>query len=991
MNFKDMPIRQKLMSVNLLTSGAVLLLTWSSFIAYEFISLHRNMLQSYKTRAQIIASNSAAALAFQNQADATNVLDALKLDKRMNVACLYDDKGKVFAAYPADAPPGTFPGGPGESGFRGGHLDIFEPIFQDDRRLGTVYLQSNLSALTDRYSAYAWLALGVITASLLLAYLLSRMLQSQISRPILTLAKTAKAISDHQDFSIRAEKLGGDETGFLTDAFNRMLVEIQDREQALRKSEERFRSLIENNQDGIAVSNSQGEALYVSPALTRMLGRPESDFIGKSRKDLLHPDDLPLVTDKMAETLRNPGQTVQARYRLRHQDGSWRWIDMTAINLIDNPAVGGIVRNIRDVTEKLKMEEIARLGEAQAIASIKDYAILMLDTQGRILTWNAGAEHIKGYKASEIIGKPFSVFYTPEDIAKGHPQEFLQRTLQDGSAEEEGERVRKDGTRFMADTVVTALKNEKDELRGFIKITRDVTEIRKAQKELREKTELLDSVLRNIGDGVVVANERGEFLMFNQAAERIVGLGAMAGGPDKWSDQYGVFRPDGTTLLPAEENPLARAIRGEATNDMELFLRNAPNPNGILISITGRPLKDDKGKIHGGVVVFHDMTERKKSEQAIQQTNDFLSTVLENIPNMIFVKDAKELRFVRFNRAGEELLGIKRDELMGKNDYDFFPREQADSFTSKDRTVLKEGALLDIPEEPIETKGWGQRILHTRKIPIHDKDGAPLYLLGISEDITELRRQQELEVYARSLEVSNKELQDFVFVASHDLQEPLRKILSFGEFLREEYGSKLEEAGKDYLERMRAATLRMQTLINDLLTLTRVTTKAKPFEQVDLSQIVKDALSDLEIRIGETKGKVEVGPLPTVEADPTQMRQLFQNLIGNALKFHRPGVPPEIKVEAETGAQGRTEGRQCRICIRDNGIGFDNKYADQIFKVFERLHGRDEYEGTGIGLAVCRKVVERHHGSVTAEGSLGQGSTFTILLPLRQGIKGGTI
>ncbi|GEM_PF-1007651 len=989
MNLKDMPIRQKLMSVNLLTSSAVLLLTWASFIAYEFISLHRNMLQSYMTRAQIIAANSAAALAFQNQADAANVLDALKLDKRMNVACLYDDKGTVFAVYPADAPSATFPPAPGESGYRDGRLDIFEPVVQGDRKLGTVYLQANLSALTDRYAAYAWLALGVVTASFLLAYLLSRILQGQISRPILALAGTAKAISDHQDFSIRAEKLGKDETGSLTEAFNRMLSEIQDREQALRKSEERFRSLIENNQDGIAVSNSEGEALYVSPSLTRMLGRVESDFIGKSRKDLVHPDDLPLVADKMAETLRNPGKTIQARYRLKHQDGSWRWIDMTAINLIDNPAVGGIVRNIQDITEKLKMEEIVRLGEAQAIATIKDYAIFMLDPQGKILTWNAGAEHIKGYKASDIIGKSISVFYAPEDAAQSRPQELLQTAVRNGRVEDEGWRVRKDGSRFLADVVITALKNEKGELRGFIKIARDVTEIRKAQQELREKTQLLDSILRNIGDGVVVANEKGEFILFNQAAEKIVGLGPMAGGPDQWTEQYGVFRPDGKTPLPAAENPLAKAIRGESTNDMELVLKNHPNPNGIPISITGRPLKDEKGAIHGGVTVFHDMTERKKAEQAILQTNDFLNAVLENIPNMIFVKDAKELRFVNFNKAGEDLLGIKRGDMIGKNDYDFFPRGQADFFTAKDRSVLNEGKLLDIPEESIETKTLGPRILHTRKIPIRDKDGKSLYLLGISEDITEQKRQQELRTYTQALEVSNKELQDFVFIASHDLQEPLRKIQSFGEFLKEEYGGKLEATGKDYLDRMRSAATRMQILINDLLTLTRVTTKAKPFVPVDLSVVLRDVLSDLEVRISEKNAKVDVGPLPTLEADATQMRQLFQNLIGNALKFQKTGVPPEIKVEAETLEGSRPGERQYNLRVKDNGIGFDNKYADQIFKVFERLHGRDEYEGTGIGLAVCRKVVERHGGSISAEGIPGQGSVFTIVLPFQQGLKGG--
>jgi len=399
-------------------------------------------------------------------------------------------------------------------------------------------------------------------------------------------------------------------------------------------------------------------------------------------------------------------------------------------------------------------------------------------------------------------------------------------------------------------------------------------------------------------------------------------------------------------------------------------------------------LWDENGELRGFVKVTRDVTEVKKAQAEIKQTNDFLNAVLENIPNMIFVKDAKELRFVRFNKAGEDLLGVPRKEMIGKNDYDFFPKEQADFFTGKDREVLNNGKPLDIAEETIETKGNGPRVLHTRKIPIRDKEGEPQYLLGISEDITKLKRQRELEMYTRALEVSNKELQDFVFIASHDLQEPLRKIQSFGEFLREEYGEKLDETGKNYLDRMRSAATRMQILINDLLTLTRVTTKAKPFVPVDLSDVLRDVLSDLEVRISEKKAKVEVGPLPTVESDATQMRQLFQNLVGNALKFQKAGVPPEIKVEAEVLEGSRQGEKQCRIRVKDNGIGFDNKYAEQIFKVFERLHGRDEYEGTGIGLAVCRKVVERHGGSISAEGVPGQGSVFTVLLPFQQGLKG---
>ena len=244
------------------------------------------------------------------------------------------------------------------------------------------------------------------------------------------------------------------------------------------------------------------------------------------------------------------------------------------------------------------------------------------------------------------------------------------------------------------------------------------------------------------------------------------------------------------------------------------------------------------------------------------------------------------------------------------------------------------------------------------------------------------RSEAELKMFAAKLEASNRELQDFASVASHDLQEPLRKIQAFGDRLKTKHGDALGDGGRDYLGRMQNAAGRMQTLINDLLTFSRVTTKAQPFVAVDLAEVADGVVSDLEARVERSGGRVEVGETVTLEADPLQMRQLLQNLIGNALKFHRPGEPPVVKVWCERAAS--PEGELCRIHVADNGIGFDEKYLDRIFTVFQRLHGRHEYEGTGVGLAVCRRIVERHGGGITATSEPGRGSTFVVTLPASQ-------
>ncbi|HMJ04782.1 MAG TPA: CHASE3 domain-containing protein [Chthoniobacterales bacterium] len=248
-------------------------------------------------------------------------------------------------------------------------------------------------------------------------------------------------------------------------------------------------------------------------------------------------------------------------------------------------------------------------------------------------------------------------------------------------------------------------------------------------------------------------------------------------------------------------------------------------------------------------------------------------------------------------------------------------------------------------------------------------------------------RTVDLAEAIESLRRSNRELEQFASVASHDLQEPLRKIQAFGDRLQTRCAPELGEQGRDYLTRMLASAGRMRSLIDALLTFSRVTTKAQAFVPVDLAATVADVVSDLEAQMQRTGGRVEIGPLATLEADPLQMRQLIQNLIGNALKFTRPGEPPAVRIEsrllpAEDGAEG--VGPCCEITVSDNGIGFEEVYLDRIFELFQRLHGRQEFEGTGMGLAICRKIVERHGGTITARSAPDHGATFLVTLPLRQ-------
>ena len=249
------------------------------------------------------------------------------------------------------------------------------------------------------------------------------------------------------------------------------------------------------------------------------------------------------------------------------------------------------------------------------------------------------------------------------------------------------------------------------------------------------------------------------------------------------------------------------------------------------------------------------------------------------------------------------------------------------------------------------------------------------------------KTEEQLKGLTSELRRSNQELEQFAYVASHDLQEPLRKIQAFGDRLRTKYTATIEGGGKEYLDGIWSSATRMRQLIDDLLTFSRISVKPVTFRVVALNTLLEEVISDLDVRIRQTEATIEVGPLPMIAADPVQMRQLFQNLLSNAIKFHRPGVPPVVRIRhriLDTESSCVSDSALVTIDVSDNGIGFDEKYLDRIFQMFQRLHGREEYEGTGVGLAVCRKIVERHSGTITARTCPGEGAVFTVTLSARQ-------
>jgi PAS domain S-box-containing protein len=375
-----------------------------------------------------------------------------------------------------------------------------------------------------------------------------------------------------------------------------------------------------------------------------------------------------------------------------------------------------------------------------------------------------------------------------------------------------------------------------------------------------------------------------------------------------------------------------------------------------------------------------------KTEQEIQKkildSEIFLESIVENIPNMVFVKDGETLRFTLMNKAAEKLLGYSRTELLGKNDYDFFPKDQADFFVESDRNVLRGTDVLDIEDEPVQTRTQGVRHLHTKKIPIRDSEGRSRYLLGISEDITDKKRAEEeirnlnltLQKNIHELEAVNKELESFSYSVSHDLRAPLRGMNGFAAILAKDFDKLSENERNDYLQRIVRGAAKMGRLIDSLLDLSRLTRREMRREPVDLSAMTKTIVDELKAAHPVRTTTVVVQENLTATGDAPLLQAALQNLLHNAWKFSSSTANARIEFGSYRGDTNTV------FFVRDNGVGFDPQYQDKLFGPFQRLHTDREFDGDGIGLATVQRVIHRHGGRIWAESQPGKGATFYFTL-----------
>jgi PAS domain S-box-containing protein len=512
----------------------------------------------------------------------------------------------------------------------------------------------------------------------------------------------------------------------------------------------------------------------------------------------------------------------------------------------------------------------------------------------------------------------------------------------------------------------------------------------RAQQAVENERSWLEAIMQHAPEGILVVDYEGNLQFSNTAVERIMGR-PLIGNLSALEPGLRIFYSDGSPY-PLENIPLVRhAIAGHSSINNHLHVERLDGACvPLLLSVA--PVRSQTGEVTSAVVIFQDITHIVQAEQALRESEARFRGLVQSLNDIVYTLDETGCITGVYGR-GLDRLGLSKQAVLGKHLREIFPTPANIHEAAMERALGGEGQVY----EWVTSTRLGALHFQNAVSPLQDEQGSVNGVVCLSRDVTLYRQaEQSLKNYADRLRRSNMELEQFAFIASHDLQEPLRKIHAFGQRLLQRFRDRADTEDLDYMERMINAADRMQKMIIDLLAFSRVTTKGQPFEQVNLNAVISDVISDLEVRIERTGGKVLVSALPDLQADPLQMHQLFQNLIGNGLKYHRADLPPELHIRGALVPRGKAAGggsqahddraaqELVQITISDNGIGFDEQYLERIFQPFERLHGRSEYEGTGMGLAICNKIIERHHGTITAHSQPGQGATFVIILPRKQ-------
>lgn len=805
-------------------------------------------------------------------------------------------------------------------------------------------------------------------------------------------------------------------------AVGRDISEIKKAELALSKSESRYQNLAKAVPVGIFYTDALGNYLYVNQRWCEITGISLEEAQGKGWVKAIYFEDQDPVLTQWNQT---PPYTFSSplEYRLENvKNGEIKWVFSQIVSELDEQGeVKSYIGSITDITQRKKAEEEIRwlnenleqrvIERTQALAlsnqqlqkeisqreeventlleltqfqwGILDganYMIIATDPQGVIQTFNSAAEKLLGYRADELLGKMTpELFHLPEEVIK--ISEILSQRLrteippgfevfatiacQEMTDINEWTYRRKDGFLFPVELSITALFDIEGNLTGFLGIAADITERKQAEIALKSTRDQLQAVLDAVPGLVSWIDCPGgditrlKYLGVNQHLARMFNR-----KPDDFIDQPLGFIEKQLSFTQLMQQFFSTPV---AQISEEITLEINENIYNYLL------VAQKYNNNQEAVSISIDISKVKQTEKALEESEKRYRQIVELAEEGIWVINDEGMT-VYVNHAMARILKYTEEEMLGIHFCNFVDEESQNLAQSKIEERKK--GLSEKYELRFKSKEGKEIWTYMSASPVMDQEGKMLWSCALVYDITERKKaEQQLMQLTDDLKRSNQELEQFAYVASHDLQEPLRAITSYTQLLAQKYQGQLDSKADKYIHYIVDGATRMQQLINDLLSYSRVGTKGKELKLTDFNQVLEQTLMNLQIAIREKKAVITSDPLPLILGDQGQLVQLLQNLIGNGIKFCQQEFP-KIHISVVEKQE------EWFFTVKDNGIGIAPEYADRIFIIFQRLHTRREYEGTGIGLAICKRIVERHGGRIWVESELGQGATFHFTIPL---------
>ncbi len=770
-----------------------------------------------------------------------------------------------------------------------------------------------------------------------------------------------------------------------------------------------FEALSKHLSEAITIYDEKFRHIYANPAFGQIWDIDPEKCKMKTDRELSIPDEyldnIETILDKVFKT----GEIQSFEFRL-NLFGELKYYNTRYIpEFNDNNSLKSVYVIMDDITP-LKDKEDEIEFQADILSKVND-AIITVDHQNHILYWNEGAEKLFGFNFEDVEGKILSEIIGYRWISKDDKKRALRQLETSGTWHGENVCFKSNGEKITIESSVKAFYNNKNYM-GTLLLMHDVTEPVKIRKTLEKNYKQLQEAQRIGHAGNWEWDIQDNVITWSDELYNIYGLDP---------DQRGAKFDSIFNMVHPEDQNVVDEVLMNALNDHKPFSYEIRifRPDGDLkvISCQGEVATDFAGHPLKIICVEQDITERKQIEESLEKAKNELeirvekrTRELKTANEMLKIeleereKAEKELKNSQRNLAKAQKMAhignwnwnINTNQLSWSGEIYRIFELNPESFDSgfeaflsqvhpDDRDFVNESVKKALNKKKpycidhsIILPDNSQKIVRNQAEVVLNSDGKAVKMMGTIQDITDIKKAEENQkMLIEELKRSNNELQQFAYVTSHDLQEPLRTIASFTQLLEKRYKDRLDSDADEFIEYIVEAAKRMQILINDLLDYSRVSTRKKEFKLTHTEEVLKNVISNLRVAIDENKSLITSDPLPDVYADSGQLSQLFQNLIGNAIKFRKSEIPPKINITARKDK----ENNEYIFSVSDNGIGFEPQYKDRIFTIFQRLHTREKYSGTGIGLSVAKKIVERHGGQIWAESEYGTGSTFFFTLP----------